>query len=302
MTKRVLGRGLEALLSGNEAEASADESVAGVQEISVGQIIPNAEQPRKRFDPDKIADLAHSIEAKGIIQPIVVRPHGERFQIIAGERRFLAAQQAGLKQVPVVVRAVSDTELLEWALIENIQRDDLDAIEEAEAFRHLIEDKGLTHDELSALVGRDRSSITNSIRLLKLSEPILRALSESRISAGHGRALLQAPAGAVRDRLFHRCLREGLSVRKLESLARGDRAGRSASPKTKKRPRKDPQIAHFEEKLRLRLGTRVEIKPAAKGGTVEIEFYSAEEFERVYEEIMRGSESAEQGERGELAV
>lgn len=296
MTKRVLGRGLDALLSVHDGE-SASEIESSVEEITVDRIIPNDSQPRRRFDPDKIAELAQSIESKGILQPIVVRTHGDRFQIVAGERRFLAAKQAGLRQIPVVIREVPDDEMLEWALIENLQRADLDPVEEAEAFRELIDKKGLKHEDLSALIGRDRSSITNSIRLLRLSDPILRALSEGRISPGHGRALLQLPDGPGRDRLFGKIVKDGLSVRRTEELAREDGAPRKAKKSRKSKPavRKDPQIAHFEEKLRLRLGTRVLIKPAGKGGRVEIEYYSNDEFERLYADLMSGQEDSESG-------
>lgn len=293
MTKRVLGRGLDALLSVHDEESSPD-STSSVEEIPVGRIIPNESQPRRRFDPDKIAELALSIESKGILQPIVVRTHGDRFQIVAGERRFLAAKQAGLRQVPVVIREVPDDEMLEWALIENLQRADLDPVEEAEAFRELIENKGVTHDDLSTLVGRDRSSITNSIRLLRLSESILRALAEGRITPGHGRALLQITEDPIRERLFERIVRDGLSVRRSEELARGERAPRK--PKRNKKDdstaRKDPQIAHLEETLRLRLGTRVLIKPSGKGGKVEIEYYSVADFDRVFAELMAGQEDS----------
>jgi len=291
MTKRVLGRGLEALLSPHDGE-DASEASTSVNEISVDRVIPNDAQPRRRFDPDKIRELAQSIESKGILQPIVVRPRGDRFQIIAGERRFLAAKQAGLRQVPVVVREVPDEEMLEWALIENLQRADLDPIEEAEAFRELIDNKRVTHEQLSLLIGRDRSSISNAIRLLRLSPPMKRALAEGKISAGHGRALLQAPEGSIREKLFLRIVQHGLSVRQAEEIARGGLGTGKTAGKRRHKPSssKDPQIAHFEEQLRLRLGTRVQIKPGKKGGVVEIEYYSTEEFERVYAEIIAGKE------------
>ncbi len=299
MTKRVLGRGLDALLSVHDGESSPNPK-ASVDEIPVDRIIPNEAQPRRRFDPDKIAELALSIGSKGILQPIIVRSRGDRYQIVAGERRFLAAKQAGLRQVPVVIREVPDEEMLEWALIENLQRADLDPVEEAEAFRELIDNKVLKHDELSALIGRDRSSITNSIRLLRLSDPILRALAEGTITPGHGRALLQLSEDLSRERLFEKIVRDALSVRRSEELARAGsgarkaKKGRNGAPA----PRQDPQIAHLEEKLRLRFGTRVQIKPASKGGRIEIEYYSLEEFERVYEELMSGQEVSDSGSLG----
>ncbi len=295
MTKRVLGRGLEALLSVHDGEGTSESSTT-VSEIPVDRVIPNDAQPRRRFDPDKIAELARSIESKGILQPIVVRTRGDRFQIIAGERRFLAAKQAGLRQVPVVIREVPDEEMLEWALIENLQRADLDPVEEAEAFRELIDNKGVTHEQLSVLVGRDRSSISNAIRLLRLSPSIRRALADGTISAGHGRALLQTPEGSVREKLFLRIVRQGLSVRQTEQIARGGIGNRKASGKDRKPSSAvsaDPQIAHFEEQLRLRFGTRVRIKPGKKGGVVEIEYYSTEEFERIYSELIAGQEDSE---------
>jgi len=284
MTKRVLGRGLEALLSASTAEGAPAQEIAAIEKVPVQKIIPNDAQPRRRFDPDRIAELAESIREKGLLQPLLVRKREERFQIVAGERRFLAAKQAGLGEVPVVVRDVPDEEMLEWALIENLQREDLDPVEEAEAFRILLEERKLTHEDLSRLVGRDRTSITNSIRLLRLSETILRALSEGRITPGHGRALLQIPDERGRDRLFDRVLRDGLSVRTTEELARGKRPARK---RKKKAALRDPQIEALEEQLRLRLGTRVRIRPSGKGGVVEIEYYTPEEFERVFEELMR---------------
>lgn len=290
MTKRVLGRGLEALLAANAAEAETTENPSSSQFVSIQRITPNDAQPRRRFDPDKITELAESIRLKGILQPLVIRPLGDRFQIVAGERRFLAAKQAGLTEVPVVIREVPDEEMLQWALIENLQRADLDPVEEAEAFRVLIEENELTHDDVSRLVGRDRTSITNSIRLLQLPEAGLRALAEGRITSGHGRALLQISSGSARNRLLERILREGLSVRRTEEIARG---GRPAKKKRGTAAARDPQIESLEEKLRLRFGTRVRIRPSGKGGTIEIEFYSPEEFERVYTELMSGGEEAE---------
>ncbi|MFH1680702.1 MAG: ParB/RepB/Spo0J family partition protein [Candidatus Eisenbacteria bacterium] len=290
MTKRVLGRGLEALLSASPVEKGSAEAASRVEEVPVQLIVPSDAQPRRRFEPNRIAELAESIRLKGILQPLVVRRRGDRFQIVAGERRYLAAKQARLERVPVVVREVPDEEMLQWALIENLQREDLDPVEEAEAFRILIEEKGMTHEEVSALVGRDRTSITNSIRLLQLSEPIVRALGEGRITPGHGRALLQIEAGGARNRLFNKILRRGLSVRKTEELARGIRPARPPSKK-EGRPR-DPEVASLEEKLRHRLGTRVRIHLSGKGGTVEIEFYGPEDFERVYAELMAGGEEA----------
>jgi len=284
MTKRVLGRGLEALLSANQDAAEAPQDIT---EVALDQIVPNDSQPRRRFDPDRIADLAESIRAKGILQPLLVRPLGDRYQVVAGERRLLAAKQAGMSRVPVMIREVPDGEMLQWALIENLQRADLDPVEEAEAFRVLIDEKGLTHEELSGLVGRDRSSITNSIRLLRLPEPILRALSEGRITPGHGRALLQLPSDGARKRLLERIVRDGLSVRRTEELAR------KSAPAPKKKatptPSRDPEIEAIEEKLRLRFGTRVQVRTVGKGGVIQIEFYSPEEFERLYEELLSRS-------------
>ncbi|MBM3321344.1 MAG: ParB/RepB/Spo0J family partition protein [Candidatus Eisenbacteria bacterium] len=290
MTKRVLGRGLEALLSASPVNAGAAETSPRVDEVPVHLIVPSEAQPRRRFDPSRIAELAESIRQKGILQPLVVRRRGDRYQIVAGERRYLAAKQARLEKVPVVIREVPDEEMLQWALIENLQREDLDPVEEAEAFRILIEEKRMTHEEVSTLVGRDRTSITNSIRLLQLAEPILRALGEGRITPGHGRALLQVPAGLPRNRLFNKILRGGLSVRRTEELARGVRP-------TKKQERKktvatNPEIATLEEKLRHRLGTRVRIHTAGKGGTIEIEFYGPDDFDRVFAELMAGAEES----------
>jgi len=278
---------LEALLSAQPAEAEPGSRHAA-DEIPIEKIVTNEAQPRRRFDPAKIQELADSVKAKGILQPIVVRPKGEDFQIVAGERRFLAAKKAGLPTVPVVVRDVPDEEMLQWALIENLQREDLDPVEEAEAFRVLIEEQGLTHETVSGLVGRDRTSITNSIRLLRLEEPIRKALAEGRITAGHGRALLQVAEEESRIGLFRKVMREGLSVRRTEELARGVR------PPKKKKPRspvaRDPQLESLEEKLRLRFGTRVRIRASGTGGVIEIEYYGVEEFERLFQELLAGAD------------
>ncbi|MBN1827458.1 MAG: ParB/RepB/Spo0J family partition protein [Candidatus Eisenbacteria bacterium] len=276
---------MEALLSANPSEL---DKTRPVNEAPIEQIVPNEAQPRRRFDPEKIQELAESIRAKGILQPIVVRPTGDGFQIVAGERRFLAAKKAGLHKVPVVVREVPDEDMLQWALIENLQREDLDPVEEAEAFRVLIEEQGLTHETVSELVGRDRTSITNSIRLLRLAEPIRRALAEGKITAGHGRALLQVADEESRNGLFKRVLREGLSVRRTEELGRGVRPPRKK--KSRSPARRDPQIESLEEKLRLRFGTRVRIRPVGAGGVIEIEYYGTEEFERLFQELLAGSQ------------
>lgn len=287
MTRQALGRGLSALLGDdNLAPAAIGTSV---NEIDIDLIQPNPEQPRTRFTESALDELAQSIAANGVVQPIVVRPRGERYEIVAGERRWRAAQRAGLRKIPAAVRDVSDDKLLELALIENIQRQELNPIEEANAFRKLIDNMGFTQEALAASVGKDRTLIATSLRLLKLPEDIQTLIEDGKLSAGHGRALLLTDDVIVQRRVARSVIEKSLSVRETERAVKSSGAHRHKSIIVKNATAvKDPNFAAAETKLRRRLGTNVSIIPNAKGlgGRLEIEYYNKEDLDRIYQTII----------------
>ena len=276
-----LGRGLSALIpdaSGDTAQGMRDKPF----EIDLDRLTPNPQQPRSVFDEASLDELAQSIRRNGVIQPILARRAGERFEIIAGERRWRAAQRAGLLKAPVIVRDVPDDRLLEVALIENIQRDDLNPIEEANAYRRLADELHLTQDAIASAVGKDRSSIANTLRLLRLPDEVRNLLSEGSISMGHARALLALDSQALQRQLARDIVARGLSVRETEALVK--RQGEPA-PAAKPEPKKDANTRAAEEKLRFVLGTPVDIVRRGKGGRIEITFTTEEELNRIYEKI-----------------
>jgi ParB family chromosome partitioning protein len=279
--KRGLGRGLDALIEKVE-EKKADDSV---RTLPIDSLRPNRFQPRTTFDEAAIEELADSIRAQGIIQPLVVAPEGDGYAIVAGERRWRAARRAGLESVPVVVREVADDrELLELALVENLQRSDLNAIEEAEAYAALQEKFGLSQEEVAARVGKARTTVTNSLRLLRLPEEVLELVREGQLTAGQARPLLGLADHEEQILLADRAVREGLSARDLERLAAGPQEGQ----KPKKKPDRPVEVhtAAAEEKLTRRLQTRVEIRRQGKGGQLRIHFHSEEELMRLYEVLI----------------
>ena len=266
--KQALGRGLSALLSTGKG------GHAVVQELSVNSISPNRNQPRKRMDPGKLAGLAASIKEQGVITPVIVRRTGSGFELIAGERRWRASQAAGLKTVPAVVREANDRQTLVLALVENIQREDLNPMEEAASYQMLLKD--LTQEELAKQVGKDRATVANSLRLLKLPQEIQQAVREGRISAGHARAILSLDTPAAQMQLYRRVIKTGMSVRQAE-----DAASLSAhSGGARKKPATTPYRT-MEEDLSRSLGTKVKIKGTGKKGTIVIRYYSEEELERL---------------------
>ncbi len=280
MTRKPLGRGLGALLSADAPE-TGDESL----EIAIELLEPSAVQPRTRFDERKLAELATSIKSNGIVQPLLVRRRGDRFELVAGERRWRAAQLAGLNRVPVVIRQVADDKVLELALIENIQREDLNAIEEAQAYRKLIDSIGLTQESLAERVGRDRTYITNYLRLLRLPDDIQRLIEEAKLSTGHARTLLGTDDVDAQRRIARRIIERGLSVRETERLVRHlEEGSRSAKPRRDNSVAPDPNVRAAETKLRRHLGTQVRILESAGGigGRIEIEFYSPSDLERIF--------------------
>lgn len=287
MNRKVLGRGLSALL-GEEGEKKAIE---GLLEIDLDLIEPNSEQPRTRFAEENLEELSQSIKANGVVQPIVVRKQGGRYQIIAGERRWRASQRAGLQKIPAVIKEVSDDKLLELALIENIQRHDLNAIEEAKAYKNLVETVGLTQDVIAERVGKNRTVITTALRLLKLPEDIQKLIEEQKISAGHGKALLMAEDIEAQRKMARAIIEMSLSVRETEKAVKriGKKESQSIDNKQVK-GRVDANTKAAETKLRRFFGTNVQILPDGKGtgGKIEIEYYGEADLDRIYNLIMKG--------------
>jgi ParB family chromosome partitioning protein len=282
MSRKVLGRGLSALL-GDEKSNSTNEELL---EIDLDLIETNSEQPRSRFTEEKLEELAQSIRANGVVQPIVVRRRGGKFQIIAGERRWRASQIAGLQKIPAVVKNVADEKLLELALIENIQRQELNTIEEAKAYKNLIETIGLTQEMIAERVGKNRTVITTCLRLLRLPNDIQKLVEDERISAGHARALLMADSAESQRRLAKKIVEMSLSVRETEKAVK--RIGKEiAQPTVKKstNTKNDANVKAAETKLRRKLSTQVQILPDGKGtgGKIEIEYYSESDLDRIYQ-------------------
>ena len=271
-----LGRGLSALIP--DATVTPQPSLRP-QEIDADLLTPNPFQPRTVMDEERIDELAQSIRANGIIQPIVVRKAATGYEIIAGERRWRAAQRAGLLKVPVVVRDTPDHQLLAAALIENIQREDLNPIEEAHAYRRLIDELQHTQDQIADAVGKDRSTIANTLRLLKLPREMRDSVSAGTLAMGHARALLGLPDEAAQLRIGREVVAKQLSVRETEVLVK-----KSVDPEpTQVEPPKDVHTRAAEEKLRFALGTRVRIVRKRRGGRIEVEFGSEDELQRIYE-------------------
>ncbi|MBS1793825.1 MAG: ParB/RepB/Spo0J family partition protein [Acidobacteria bacterium] len=287
MARQVLGRGLSALLGEEPAKTAVEE----LSELDLDLIEPNAEQPRTRFTEENLEELTQSIRANGIVQPIVVRRKGSRFEIVAGERRWRAAQRAGLQKIQAVVKNVSDDKLLELALIENIQRQELNPIEEAKAYKNLISSVGLTQELVAERVGKNRTVITTSLRLLKLPEEIQRMIEEGKLSAGHGRALLMIDDLESQKRIAATIIEMSLSVREAEKAVK-----RLIKPKPEivenkeVTPTVDANVKAAETKLRRFLGTNVQIQPDGKntGGKIVIEYYGEMDLDRIYNTILKG--------------
>ena len=284
-----LGRGLSALIpdappAAAPSPAPAPASPERSLEIDSDLLRPNKFQPRMRVDDAKIDDLARSIRTNGIIQPIVVRKADDGYEIVAGERRWRASQRAGLLKVPVVVRDIPDDRLLAAALIENIQREDLNPIEEAQAYRRLADDFQLTQEQIADAVGKDRSSVANYVRLLRLPHEIRENVAAGALSMGHARAVLALTDEAAQLRLARDIVAKELSVRETEVLVK-----KAAAPPTKREePEKDVHTRAAEDKLRFALGTRVRIVRKGKGGRMEIDFASEDELQRIYEQLTDG--------------
>ncbi len=281
-----LGRGLDALIPGGSDDAPP--AAAGVRYVPVTAIRPNPHQPRARMDPAALDELAASIREHGVLQPLIVT-RGQRegeFVLVAGERRWRAAQKAGLERVPVLVREVTAQEQLELALIENLQRADLNPLEEAEAYRHLHETFGLTHEEIARRVGKSRAAVTNALRLLQAAPAVQQALLEGRIREGHARALLGLPTHAAQEAALQTVLAQGLSVRQTEALVRKLQGRAQPAPRPKKEA-SDPLVQRLEARLQAHLGTRVKVQTGPHGGRITLYYYSDEELEALLQRLLR---------------
>jgi ParB family transcriptional regulator, chromosome partitioning protein len=292
--RKALGKGLSALLPGRPFGATTAAAVAPALGIGPEQppsvlpidaIHPNPMQPRVVFQPDRLEELAVSIRANGIIQPLIVRRHEGQYQLIAGERRWRAAKLAGLKDVPVVIHQVADPLLLELALIENIQREDLNAIETAHAYERLGRELGLSQEEIGRRTGKDRTSITNALRLLKLPTEVQLLLAEHRLSMGHARAVLGLPTAEQQIEVAEKAAAQGLSVRQVEALVQELTSDRTRTG-TKKETVLDPNVRAAVAELERALGTRVRIvELSEQRGRIEIEYYSQAELDRLFQQI-----------------
>lgn len=309
MSKRRLGKGIDALLQGRPLEQL--ETMSSIISVPLDHIRPNPKQPRKHFDEESLKELSASIRSKGVIQPIIAEDAGDGFYVIvAGERRYRAAQLAGLEDIPVIPNEFSEEEKLEIALIENLQREDLNPIDEARAFRSMIEQAGYTQEQVSQRLGMSRSAIANSLRLLKLEPEIQEALSSGTLSAGHARALLAIESADERVRLYRTIVRERLSVRDAEQAARGGSAGAANASSGPDAPAieigddlilspgspgrtsagtavgdRSVELRQIEERLVTALGTKVAVKGSETNGRIEVTYYSMEDLERVVEII-----------------
>ena len=292
-----LGKGLSSLIPPGETEPGSPDGGAYFQEVAVADVTPNPHQPRLHFDEEALAELTASIQQIGVLQPILVRPSESGFELIAGERRWRAASRAGLATIPAVIRSTDDEGSVEQALVENLHRQDLTPLEEAAAYQQLIEDFGLTHEQVADRVGKSRSAITNTLRLLGLPPTIQRLLSDGQLSAGHARALLGTPDRALQEQLAQLAAEEGWSVRGVEDAVRrgggsvepappapveeppASHDGAGITPTTRLRP---PGLLELEQLLADHLETRVNVQMGAKRGRIAIDFADLEDLERIY--------------------
>jgi ParB family transcriptional regulator, chromosome partitioning protein len=285
MARKVLGRGLSALLGEESGKPGKEE----FSEIDIELIEPNSEQPRTTFEETSLEELAQSIKVNGIVQPVLVRQRGGQYQLVAGERRWRAAQKAGLKKIPAIIKEVEDDKLLEIALIENIQRQELNAVEEARAYRKLIDTVGLTQEKVAERVGKNRTTITTFLRLLKLPDDILSLVEQDKISAGHARVLLMAADADSQRTLARQIIESSLSVRETEkAVKRAAQKHLQMSAKTQLKPKLDANLKAAETKLRRHLGTQVHIQPDGNGtgGKLTIEYYSNSDLDRIYDLVL----------------
>ena len=278
-----LGRGLSALIPEKEQAAEAIKSAGSLSEIEVALVRPNPFQPRQDFDPRKLEELKASILENGIIQPITVRRKDNHYELIAGERRLRAVSELGYEKIPAyIIEVETKEEMLELALIENVQRDHLNPIEQAQAYQRLINECNLTQDEVAKKIGKDRSTITNFLRLLKLPPKIQESVQKEEISMGHARALLAVDDSEAQYKLWQKVVKNKVSVRKVEQMVKDFQKNKEVEEPVK-RPKRSIYIQRMESELREIFGTRVNIRSRKEGGTIEVEFYSPEDLNRLYE-------------------
>ncbi|MEP6911110.1 MAG: ParB/RepB/Spo0J family partition protein [bacterium] len=290
MTRKPLGRGLSALLSALPEQNSTEE----VREIDIDAVQPSRQQPRTRFSEQRLEELAQSIRNNGVIQPVLLRARAGGFELVAGERRWLAAKRAGLKHIPAIVREIPDDRILELALVENIQRQELNPIEEANAYMRLLKTLDIRQEELAARVGKDRSSVANYLRLLRLPPDLQLLVEEEKLSMGHARSLLSVESADLQRSLARKVIERRMSVRELERAVQQARSQHPA--KAKKTPlagNADPNIKAAEDRLRRRYGTQIKIitAPTGEGGKIELEYYDAKDLDRIYTILMGRQES-----------
>lgn len=279
--RKGLGRGLDALISSAD---ESDNSRKSVLEVKINDVEPNAGQPRKVFDQEKLQALADSIKEHGVVQPIIVKQDGSRYVIVAGERRWRAAKLAGLKTIPVVVKDLSSRQVMEIALIENLQREDLNPIEEAEAYQKLMDDYSMTQEEVAKLVGKSRAAIANSVRLLTLAKEIQDMLADGRLTSGHARTLVTIEDQEKQKELADLMIKKQLTVREAERLAAHE--SKKSAEKKPRDKREDFEMTQLVEDLRTRFGTKIDLQRRKDKGKIVIEYYSKEEFDRIIELLL----------------
>ncbi len=275
MAKKALGRGLEALIAVNSSEGG------DIRELGINEVEPNRDQPRKNFDREKLEQLAESIRQHGIVQPIIVKKENDTYRIVAGERRWRAARIAGLTKIPVIIRDLSEKEQMEIALIENLQREDLNPIEEAEAYEKLMKEHNMTQEQLSQVIGKSRSAIANTVRLLTLSPKVREYIIEGKITGGHARTLVTIDNPQLQEKMAEEIIQKNLSVREAENLLKKYSKQRGKTPKSGD----SVELRHIEERLKYIFGTQVKLISGNKKGKIVIEYYSPEELDRILEMV-----------------
>ena len=277
MKKEVLGRGLEALLSADLKESVSETE--RIKELDLKDIEANPNQPREHFNDEHLGELADSIKKHGVLQPVVVRRVGGKYQLVVGERRFRASKLAGRQTIPAIVRDIDDDDSLKFAMLENLQREDLTPVEEARGYAALRDDFGLSVKDVAGMLGKDRSTVANTLRLLKLPARVIELLEQGKLTAGHARAILSIEGEAGQVEWAERVVSQGFTVRDIEEAAPAKKE------RKKKRRQADPQLAAVEERAEIRFGTRVKITPRRRGGVITIEYYSTEELEGILEKM-----------------
>jgi|LSQX01.1.fsa_nt_gb ParB family chromosome partitioning protein len=282
--KKGLGKGLEALISSTNALEDAKNSVL---EVRINEVEPNSQQPRKVFDQERLEALAESIKEHGIVQPIIVNSEGSHYKIVAGERRWRAAKLAGLKTIPVIIKDITSREVMEIALIENLQREDLNPIEEAEAFQRLILEYSITQEDVAKVVGKSRAAVANSVRLLSLTDEIKNMISDGRLTSGHARALITIENTERQNELANIIVDRGLNVRESEKLSSAEGKPDKKKEKQKVMTKESIELSGLEEKLRAVYGTKINLLNGREKGKIVFEVYSKDEFERIIEMLLK---------------